>query len=142
MWVVYAIIAAVFWGMNYALTEKVLHSIAPVTLLALEMFVGTLVFSVASYFTTWAQDKVTLASQPDVFWLTIAEIVVLLLGSFFIIISIYSKNATVAGIIELIYPLFIILFTWLFFGENHVNASVVIGGMFIFVGVLIIGLTR
>ena len=112
MWLVYAIIAAVFWGMNYALTEKILHSIAPVTLLALEMFVGTLVFSVASYLTTWAQDKATLTSQPYIFWLTVAEIVVLLLGSFFIIISIYSKNATVAGIIELVYPLFIILFTY------------------------------
>lgn len=44
MWLVFAITAALLWGLNYSLAEKVLQSISPVTLLALEMLVGAIVF--------------------------------------------------------------------------------------------------
>lgn len=138
MWLTYAIIAAILWGFNYALAEKILHSISTVTLLALEMLLGAIIFSGISYFTTMKRDFHVLATESNVFWLTIVEIIVVLLASFFIVSSIRFKNATVAGIIELIYPLFTILFTWFLFSEIHVNASVIFGGVLIFIGVLII----
>jgi len=138
MWLIFAIIAAILWGMNYALTERVIKSISPATLLALEMLAGAIIFSAISFFTSWKKDLTLLYTDTHLLWLTVAEIVVVVIASFFIVSSINFKNATLAGIIELIYPLFIILFTWLFFGENHVNFSVIIGGILIFIGVLII----
>lgn len=42
MWLTYAIIAAILWGFNYALAEKILQSISPVSLLALEMLFGAI----------------------------------------------------------------------------------------------------
>jgi drug/metabolite transporter (DMT)-like permease len=138
MWIIYAIFAALLWGINYSLAEKILKSISPPTLLALEMLAGALVFSAISYFTTMKQDMGLLLTEPKILWLTITEIIVVMLASFFIVSSIQFKNATVAGILELIYPLFTILFTWLFFGQSHVNMSVIIGGLLIFIGVLII----
>lgn len=138
MWVVYAIFAAILWGINYTLAEKILRSISTFTLLALEMLLGAVVFAALSYFTTMKRDIMVLQTEPKILWLTLAEIAVVLLASYFIATSIQAKNATVAGIIELIYPLFTILFTWLFFGENHIDTSVIIGGILIFMGVLMI----
>ncbi|AUH73600.1 transport protein [Legionella sainthelensi] len=140
MWFTFAIFAAILWGFNYALAEKVLRSISPVTLLALEMIIGALLFTGISFFTTMKKDVQILASDSGLLWLTIAEIAVLLLASFFIATSINLKNATIAGILELIYPLFTIIFTWFLFNETHVNSSVIIGGFLIFAGVIVISL--
>lgn len=141
MWLTYAILAAILWGFNYALAERILHSISPITLLALEMLAGALLFLFISYFTTMKRDFQILAADSSVRWFTLAEIVVVLLASFFIVSSIRFKDATVAGIVELIYPLFTILFTWFLFSESHLNSAVIIGGALILIGVLIISLS-
>ncbi|MBX3709697.1 MAG: DMT family transporter [Gammaproteobacteria bacterium] len=138
MWLTFAILAAILWGLNYALAEKILQNISPVTLLALEMLVGAICFISISFFTDLKADLITLATQPKIRWLTIAEVLVVLIASYFIVISIHRKDATVAGIVELIYPLFIIFFTWLFFHENHLNIPVLIGGTLILIGVFVI----
>ncbi|KTC87865.1 MULTISPECIES: DMT family transporter [Legionella] len=140
MWVTFAIIAAILWGLNYTLAEKILNSISPVSLLALEMLGGAIMFTILSYFTTMKKDFEIIVTQPNVRWLILAEIIVVLLASFFIVASIRLKNATVAGILELMYPLFTILFTWLLFHQTHVNIPVIIGGILIFIGVVIISL--
>lgn len=138
MWIVYALLAAILWGLNYSLSERILNSISPVSLLAMEMVIGGIFFAIISYFTTWKQDWQRLMTESNLFWITLAEILVVVLASFCIVISIRAKNATAAGIIELIYPLFIIFFSWVLFRENHVTASVIAGGIFIFIGVLLI----
>jgi len=137
-WIIYAILAAILWGLNYTLAEKILQSISPITLLALEMLFGGVLFFIISYFMQLKTDLITLTTQPTLFLLTVCEIIAVLIASYFIVLSIHSKNATVAGIIELIYPLFTIMFTWLLFRENHLNLPTLIGGGFILIGVLII----
>jgi drug/metabolite transporter (DMT)-like permease len=137
-WIIYAVLAAILWGLNYSLAEKLLQSISPITLLALEMLTGSIIFLVISYFMQLKSDLTILFTQPKLLWLTMTEIMVVLIASYFIVVSIHSKNATVAGIIELIYPLFTILFTWLLFNESHVNLPTLLGAMFILVGVIII----
>lgn len=81
MWFTFAIFAAILWGFNYALAEKVLRSISPVTLLALEMIIGALLFTGISFYYD-EKDVQILASDSGLLWLTIAEIAVLLLASF------------------------------------------------------------
>lgn len=138
MWLIYALMAAILWGLNYVLAERVLLSISPITLLALETFAGTIVFSLISYFTTMKKDLSLLSSEPKLLWLTLTEVTVVLIASVLILVSIRLKNATIAGIIELIYPLFTILFVWLLFQENQVSLPVIFGGILIFSGVLVI----
>ncbi|MBV9575345.1 MAG: DMT family transporter [Gammaproteobacteria bacterium] len=138
MWILYALLAAILWGLNYSLAEKILHSISPITLLSIEMFFGAILFFIISYFTHFKTDFHTLLTQTNILILTLVEVAVILLASYFIVKSINSKDATVAGIIEIIYPLFTVLFTWLLFGENHINLPVIIGGSLILVGVAII----
>ena len=138
MWIIYALLASILWGLNYSLSERILNSISPVSLLALEMAAGGIFFSIIASFTNFKQDWKSLLTEPNLFWITLLEVVVVILASFFIVCSVRAKNATAAGIIELIYPLFIIFFSWVLFRENHVNASVISGGIFIFIGVLLI----
>lgn len=137
MWIIYALLAAILWGFNYSLSERILNNLSPITLLAFEMAVGAVVFSIASYFTNLKEDWQNLITVPNLLWLTLLEILVLLLASVCIMVSIRAKNATAAGIIELMYPLFTIFFSWALFRENHVNSSVVSGGILIFFGVLL-----
>lgn len=138
MWIMYALFAAILWGLNYSLNERILSSISTLTLLAIEMTAGAIIFSSLSYFSSFKQDWQTMINEPNLFILIAIEALVLTLASLFIVISIQAKNATAAGIIELIYPLFTIFFSWVLFQKYHVNASVIVGGFFIFLGVILI----
>ncbi len=138
MWIVYALFASILWGLNYSLNERILSSISTVTLLAIEMSAGAIIFSSLSYFSSFKQDWHTMLQEPNLFLLIAIEALVVALASLFIVISIQAKNATAAGIIELIYPLFTIFFSWFLFQKYHVNSSVIIGGFFIFIGVILI----
>ncbi|KTD43117.1 DMT family transporter [Legionella parisiensis] len=140
MWFTFAIIAAILWGFNYALAEKILHSISPITLLALEMIIGAILFTSISFFTTMKRDVEILTTDSGLLLLTIVEIVIVLIASYFIAASINLKNATISGIVELTYPIFTIIFTWFLFNQTHVNFSVIVGGVLIFIGVLVISL--
>ncbi|AWN73179.1 DMT family transporter [Legionella anisa] len=140
MWFTFAIFAAILWGFNYALAEKILNSISPITLLALEMTIGAILFTGISFFTTMKKDVEVLSTDSGLLLLTIAEIAIVLIASYFIAASITLKNATIAGIVELTYPIFTIIFTWFLFNQAHVNFSVIIGGLLIFIGVLVISL--
>lgn len=140
MWLLFALLAAIFWGLNYSLAERVLQHLSIFTLLALEMLLGTIIFSILACFTNLKKDLHTLVTEPKLLWLTLAEIIIVTLASYLIVISIKAKNATAAGLVELIYPLFTILFTWLLFHENQANSSVIVGGGLIFIGVLILAL--
>lgn len=139
MWLLYAIAAAVLWGLSYSLSEKILSSnIAPVTLLASQMLLGAFLFTGVAYSSSLKADLATLSHNRTLFWLLIAELLVACLGNYFISMSIQAKNATLAGLIELCYPIFTVIFTYLLFKQNHFNISVLIGGCLIFSGVLVI----
>lgn len=138
MWLTFAILAAVLWGLNYTIAERLLQSISPVTLLAFEMVVGSIIFIIAAYFTNLKSDTTTLITHRATLVLTIIEIITVVMANLFIVYSIRYKNATVAGMVELTYPLFTILFTWLLFRENHVNFPVALGSLFIILGVVLI----
>src|SRR5262249_40196016 len=125
--------------LNYSLAEKILESISPLTLLAFEMIVGTILFCTALFLFGYRADLIILKAQPKVLWLTICDIFVVLIASLLIFYSIQAKNATVAAIIELIYPLFTIFFTWMLFQQSHITWHVIVGGGLILIGVFIIG---
>ena len=139
MWLLYAIIAAILWGLSYSLTERIFKdNITLYTLLSIQMIFGGIFFFLFSYFTTIKQDFNLILSKPNLMYIFIADVFVALLGNYFISLSIQAKNATLAGLIEQAYPLFTLLFTLILFKVNHFNLSVAIGGILIFSGVLVI----
>ena len=140
MWFFYALMASIFWGINYALAEKIGQRISLISLITLEMALGSIVLGLWAYFTTLKLDLNTLWTNRPLMTLTLVEIGVMLLANVAIVLSIQAKNATSAGLIELSYPLFIILTSWVLFHEHHLNLPIIIGSAFISVGVICVSL--
>ena len=61
-----------------------------------------------------------------------------LAGSVLLFLSISGKNATLASLIEISYPVFVALFAFVLFRDLHLNISAVLGGMLVFAGVAVI----
>ena len=112
MWIVYALLASVVWGLDYVLAEKIFQSrISPQTLLALQMLVGAIIFLSLAYFTTLRGDALILASDNRACWLTVAALIGFAVANLLIAMSIKAKNAALAGLIEISYPIFIAFFS-------------------------------
>lgn len=142
-WLIYALGGAIIWGLDYTLSEGVFkYKISPFTVLACQMFLGAVIFTIVGLNTQLKTDLAVIANQKNLLWLFIGLLITFNVGNLLIFLSIQAKNATLAGIIELCYPLFTIFFTWLIFKENHINLSVIIGGLLIVTGVAIISLSN
>lgn len=136
-WYVTAIGAALVWGVHYPLVDHALKKLSLVSVLlltALPIVVLALFFhrTLAADYAVWT----TLDTGPKVRVLALA--LTSLLGSVLLFLSIAGKNATLASLIEISYPVFVALFAWLLFREIHVNTSVILGGLLVFAGVAMI----
>jgi drug/metabolite transporter (DMT)-like permease len=139
MWLFLSLGAAVLWGLNYLSAEKVMARLSPFTLMAVELAVACLFMlglAVASGRIT--SDIAAIRSEPRVMGFLALSVVSYAVASLCIVLSVVMKNATLAGLIEVSYPLFIALFAWLLFREHHITPSVVVGAILIFSGVGVI----
>ena len=136
MWIFLSIAAALVWGIDYSLTEKVVKKIQFSSLLTIELFFGflvmlTLTLLSGSYKTDW---QILLGSK-QLMGFTVAIIASFTIGTVLITLAIGAKNATLAGLIEVSYPVFIALFSWLFFKDVDVNPWTALGGALVLTGV-------
>lgn len=138
MWLVCSILASALWGLNYALAERILTNISVTTLLAIEMFIGAIFFFIISFFMNIKNDFAVITSEPKMMYFLIIEVFVVLAANMLIAYSIQAKNATFAGFVELMYPLFTVLFAWLIFKDNQISMKLMLGGAFIFAGVTLL----
>lgn len=91
-----------------------------------------------SYFHgTLKADGRAIATSIDLRLLIAVEVVAFVLAELFIGLSVANKGATIAGLIEISYPLFIALFAYVLFHER-VSIGTIIGGILIFCGVMIV----
>jgi drug/metabolite transporter (DMT)-like permease len=139
MWVIFAILASVVWGLDYVFAEKLVRKISVSSFIALELFFGFLIALItAIYSNSFKKDFVAVGSSRQLLTLLILGIVSFTAGNFLILNSIASKNATLAGMVEISYPIFIAIFAYLLFKENQLNLATAIGGLLIFAGVFVI----
>ena len=61
-----------------------------------------------------------------------------LLGAVLLYISIAGKNATLASLIEITYPVFVVFFAFVMFRHVHLNLSVIVGGLLVIAGAALI----
>jgi len=59
------------------------------------------------------------------------------LGAYMTYVAMAAKNPTLASLIEISYPLFVVLFTWLFFREFQLNMMTLCGGLLVLIGVAV-----
>ena len=136
-WYIAALGAAVIWGIHYPLVDNALRKLSMISVLVLTAI--PLLLVAPFFYKSLAADVEVL---KDLGWAGSAPILALALtslaGSVLLFMSIDSKNATLASVIEISYPLFVGLFAYVLFQHMHVNASVVVGGLLVFAGVVII----
>ncbi len=138
MWVLLAISASLFWGLTYVFNEQVYKHISVITSLALASFVIFITMIAASYFSDHLKpDLLAIASSRRLLLYVIAGIIALLVAELFIGFSITTKSATLAGLVEISYPIFIALFAYLFFKEK-ISLPTIIGAALVFCGIGVI----
>jgi len=140
MWIVYALSAAVIWGISYAASGRVIER----GMTPLAFFLSYAVFSsVAAALALSLMGKIgtvpgeVRALGSDWVWFVVA-MVTSAAGALLIYMAIGEKNATLASLIEISYPFFVAIFAWLFFRETHFNLATLLGGLMILGGVAVV----
>ena len=136
-WYVMAIGAALVWGVHYPLVDHALKKISLISVLLLTA-IPVLLTAMFLHRTIAADYAVWRTMETMDKGMVLALALTSLTGSVLLFLSISGKNATLASLIEISYPVFVALFAWLLFREVHVNASVIVGGMLVFAGVCLI----
>jgi drug/metabolite transporter (DMT)-like permease len=140
IWLFYALGAAIIWGVNYAVSGRLLErGMSPQTLFFVDMVCGATamgLFLVVSGRWQASLHEIRVV-RPDLAWLIVAVGAATTAG-LLIFMSIEAKNATVASLIEVTYPLFTAFFAWAFFRQTTMNASTIVGALLIFAGVVIV----
>ena len=138
MWILFALGASLFWGIGYVLNEQIYKKISVSTYLALASFAVFIVTLLISYFSSNLQnDLATISSSKKLLFYIISGTVFLICAELCIGFSIVTKNATLSGLVEISYPIFIGLFSYLLF-KQEISNSTIIGGIVIFLGIFII----
>jgi len=140
VWLFYALGAALIWGVNYAVSGRLLErGISPQTLFFVDLLFGTLAMGALIGFTgKWHSTYSELReARSEIAWLLVAAVAATSAGML-IFLSIEAKNATVSSLIEVTYPLFTAFFAWAFFRQTTLNLATIIGAALIFTGVLIV----
>ena len=133
---IFAIGAAMVWGLVYAIDQQILAGMTPVMFL----FIGSVVSAVIMLpFVLLGNDslKSLFVLGRTSLLLILASIVLATLADFFILSGIKHMDASTASIIEIAYPFFVVLFSYFFF-KSSPNIYFFIGGLLIFAGSAII----
>jgi uncharacterized membrane protein len=140
MWMVYALAAAIIWGISYAASGRVIErGMTPLVFFFLYTFFGATAAATALVVTgkAGALGSEFRSLEGDWVWLLVA-VISSAAGGLLIYMAIGEKNATLASLIEISYPFFVALFAWLFFRDVQFNWQTLVGGVLILAGVSVV----
>ena len=136
-WYITALGAALVWGIHYPLVGYALKKISIIGVLFLTLI--PLIFITPFFINNLIHDYRVFTSLETTAKLTIITIgLTSILGAILLFLSIESKNATLASLIEITYPIFVALFSFFLFKHTHFNSSVILGGIMVIAGAGII----
>lgn len=132
-WYIAALGAAITWGIYYPLVDMALKRISVYSIILLSMIPVLLVLPI--FLKTVSDDIETVRTLPvSEQWVILSLGLIGLFGEVMVYLAISEKNATLTSLIEMTYPIFVVLFAYLFYRQMHVTTSVFIGGMMILIG--------
>ena len=142
-WWVYSIIASAIWGLHFNLVVKVS------TILPKDIYTPLTIFLITSVSMLLllpivhqkiVVNLVTLWHAGNSIRLSVVILVftAILAANLLYIAMRLSPNATIAALLDITYPVFIAIVAWLLYKENHLDWSVVVGGVLIFSGAMLI----
>ncbi|MCM2344634.1 MAG: EamA family transporter [Alphaproteobacteria bacterium] len=135
-WALLTIIASMCWGFGYALLGKMLHSgISSAFILASLAF--TMVFTYTAMMIkgdTFLTSFSMLNQNKFLILCLLVTVAAFITGQCLIYKAISLKDAPHVAILEISYPVFTCIFTWLLFRNLELSWHVIVGGVLIFAG--------
>lgn len=135
------IFAAILWGLNYLFAEKVLEQVNPATFWLTSGLVQLVIAVFVVAFGSESFDVRPLV-QPKFFWLFVATILAGVAAEFCTVYAVAGNGAAYAAFGELSYPLFIVLFGYLIYGQTGLTLVQMLGGTAVVVGAMLLTLGR
>lgn len=136
MWFFFAVLASVVWGLSYVINGELFKSLSVLTVIAIQTFVTAVIFALMAIFSgVFRSDIAAIGSSSRLMWFMAIGILALCIAEYGIGYSIQGKNATLAALIEISYPIFTVLFAYFLFSQGQLTVATAIGGILIFVGV-------
>ncbi len=132
-WYLAALVAAITWGIYYPLVDMALKRISLYSVILLSMI--PVMLAIPLFLNTVRNDIETVRALPtSEQWIFIVLGLIGLFGEVMVYTAITGKNATLASLIEMTYPLFVVIFTYVFYRQMQITPSVFAGGLLILVG--------
>lgn len=140
-WVFYAFMAAILWGFTYTLDGKSLTYLSPLQFKFLMALGATIILGTALLLRGEMSGIAPVINNPQKYIWLLASLLTTCSATLLIAATIKMENPTSAAIIEVSYPLFTALFSWLLFRDVHITKDLAIGGALIIAGVVYIATT-
>lgn len=137
MWALYALGAAVVWGLYYSVIEQSVRqlSIAGFMFISSALWTVMIALLALAFGVPVVKDFHTLIGDPKLLVWFLVAVVLGVVAQYGITTSVAVSNATLTSLVEITYPLFVVFFTWLIFGRTHFSWPVFVGAALIFSGV-------
>lgn len=128
----YAVGAALTWGLVYTIDQKILTNVSPIALLFINSIVTAVIVLPLVFFNRDGV-KTLLGSGQQNLALILLSLLLATLANFLIFSAIKHIGASSASVIEIAYPFFVVLFSIILF---KITPSVwfFLGGILIFIG--------
>jgi drug/metabolite transporter (DMT)-like permease len=141
-WWTYALLSSACWGLQYVLMEALFRKADFAAAFSFVSLVNGILIATVFWLFYPRQNWLKLGESWSVIGLLLLCLLVSTGACVFNAFAINQKNATLASLLELSYPLFIILFTGLFFRQVHLNPISAAGAALVFFGCILIVFSR
>lgn len=139
-WWGYSLLASVIWGIQFNIVARLSSSLPQDGIMtAITVYflptIPLLIFLPLYYDKLFVNLKTLVTTSPALTASVVAMMFTSIIATICLYIAVHSsKNATMAGLMDITYPLFVALFAWLLFGEQQLTTNTAIGGLFIVIG--------
>lgn len=134
--VIFAFGAAIAWGVVYTVDQKILTELSPLTLLFVH-YVLTVIILAPFVFSQQSSISSIQTMSAQTMVLLVTVVLFTIAANMFILNSIKLLGASTASIVEITYPLFVVLLAFVVYGSMP-HLYVLLGGAIILIGSMIV----
>lgn len=136
MWAIAAVCAAMFWGLSYAVSERLMKTgFAPAFIMAVASMFSLPAYVLIAFRRSSVPEQIgMIRNNPKMFVGMVMTATLYIIANYLVFWAIKHKDATSVNLIEISYPLFTLLFAWLLFSDLQLNWGIGIGAMLILCG--------